>query len=185
MGETVSSEKSVKSQGNENDEAELAAPPKKVTEGKCNRKDDGDKSVPPNKQTKAEKKNEPLQKDKPPSKKGEEYSLASELWQLKRKSSQCHHQLRTNKKLKGDFDSSLPRITVDRKANIAKNTIEDKPMNKNIDEALDKATNSCSLGTYLYDLHSSSNKKPKRKYLCKKKPMSYIYLQSASRFFLN
>ena len=125
-----------------------------------------------NRQKLAEKKNEPLKKDKSPSKKGEEYFLASELWQLKRKGSQCHHQLRTNKKLKGDFDSSLPRITVDRKANIAKNTIEDKPMNKNIDEALDKATNSCSLGTYLYDLHSSSNKKPKRKYLSKKKPMS-------------
>ena len=139
MGETVSSEKSVKSQGNEKDEAELSAPPKKVTEEKCNRKEDWDKSVPPNKHTKAEKKNEPLKKDKSPSKKGEEYSLASELWQLKRKGSQCHHQLTTNKKLKGDFDSSsLPRITVDRKANIAKNTIEDKPMNKNIDEALDK-----------------------------------------------
>ena len=61
---------------------------------------------------------------------------------------------------------------MDRKANIAKNTIEDKPVNKNIDEALDKATNSCSLGTYVYDLHSSSNKKPKCKYLSKKKPMS-------------
>ena len=58
MGETVSSEKSVKSQGNENDEAELAAPPNKVTEEKCNRKDDGDKSVPPNKQTKASRKEE-------------------------------------------------------------------------------------------------------------------------------
>ena len=57
MVETVSSEKSVKSQGNENNEAELATPPKKVTEEKCKRKDDGDKSVPPNKQTKAEKKN--------------------------------------------------------------------------------------------------------------------------------
>ena len=103
MGETVSSEKSVKSQGKENDEAELATPPKKVTEEKCNRKDDRDKSVPP--KTKAEKKNEPLKKDKSPSKKGEEYCLASELWQLKWKGSQCNLQLRTNKKLKGDFDS--------------------------------------------------------------------------------
>ena len=61
---------------------------------------------------------------------------------------------------------------MDRKANIGKNTIEDKPVNKNVDEAVDKATNSCSLGTYLYDLHSSSNKKPKCKDLSKKKPMS-------------
>ena len=59
MGETVSSEKSVKSQENETDEAELATPTKKVTEEKCKRKDGGDKSVLPNKQTKAEKKNEP------------------------------------------------------------------------------------------------------------------------------
>lgn len=166
----------------------MAASPKKVLEEKCNHKDDGDKSVPPNKETKKRASNHRetririshnkpqstvlLEKDKPPSKKGEESPLASELWQLKRKSSQCHHQLRTNKKLKRDFDSSLPRITVDKKANITKNTIEDKPMNKNIDEALDKATNSCSLGTYLYGLHCSSNKKPKRKYLPKKKPMS-------------
>ena len=59
-----------------------------------------------------------------------------------------------------------------KKATIATNTIEDEPVNKNTDEALDKATNSGSLGTYLYGLHSSANKKPKRKYLHKKKPMS-------------
>lgn len=139
--------------------------------------DDEDKPVLPHKETMAEKKSKtqpivPPKKDKPPPKKGEESSLASELWQLKRKRSQSPHQLRANKLLKGNFDSSLPRITVDSKANITKNTIEDKPVNKNIDEALDKTANSCSLGTYLYGLESSSNKKPKRKYLPKKKPMS-------------
>ena len=175
--ETVPSETIMKSQRNESDKAELTASPKKVPEEKSKLKDDGNKSVPPHKGRMAEKKNNPqltvpLENDKPPSKKGEESSLASELWQLKRKRSQSHDQLRINKKFKEDFDSSLPRITVHKKATIATNTIEDEPVNKNTDEALDKPKNSGSLGTYLYGLHSSANKKPKRKYLPKKKPMS-------------
>ena len=154
----------------------MAACLEKVLKEKCRFVDDEDKPVLPHKETMAEKKSKtqpivPPKKDKPPPKKGES-SLASELWQLNRKRSQSPHQLRANKLLKGNFDSSLPRITVDSKANITKNTIEDKPVNKNIDEALDKAANSCSLRTYLYGLDSSSNKKPKRKYLPKKKPMS-------------
>lgn len=75
--------------------------------------DDEDKPVLPHKETMAEKKSKtqpivPPKKDKPPPKKGEESSLASELWQLKRKRSQSPHQLRANKLLKGNFDSSLP-----------------------------------------------------------------------------
>ena len=57
MSETVPSEKSVKSQRNESDEAELTTSPKKVPEEKSKRKDDGNKSVLPNKGTKAEKTN--------------------------------------------------------------------------------------------------------------------------------
>ena len=134
---------------------------------------DGNKSVPPHTGTKTEKRNKPqptvpLEKDKPPS----QSSLASELWQLKRKHSQCHHQRRSNKKLKEEINSSLPRITVHKKANITKNAIEDDLVNNNIDEALDKAANSCSLGTYLYGLRSSVRSRNANIYLIKKKFMS-------------
>ena len=177
MGESVLPEKSAELQRKESGEAELAATLKKAPEEKCNHKDGKGKSVPPNRETKAKEKSKPqstapLEKNQSPPKTSKESSLASELWKLKRKSNQYNHQLKTNKKLKGDFDSSLPRITVEKTANITDNKDEFKPVNKNIDEVLDTTTNSCDLGTYLYGLHSSSKKKPKRKYLSKKKPIS-------------
>ena len=177
IGETVWPEKSAELRGDGTNVAEVAASPKKAPEGKDNRKDKKGKAVPPNRMTDAKKRNKPqstapLEKDKLPHKKGEEYSLASELWQLKRKSSQCQQQPSSKKKMKGHFDPSLPRITVEKKANLAKNKVEETHANENTYEALDKATNSDDLGTYLYGLNYSSNKKPKRKYLSKKKPMS-------------
>ena len=53
-----------------------------------------------------------------------------------------------------------------------KNEIEDEPESEKTEEALDKATNSYDLGSYLSGLSSSSYKNPKRKYLSKRKPMS-------------
>lgn len=53
-----------------------------------------------------------------------------------------------------------------------KNEIEDEPESEKTEEALDKATDSYDLGSYLYGLSSSSYKNPKRKYLSKRKPMS-------------
>ena len=53
-----------------------------------------------------------------------------------------------------------------------KNEIEDEPESEKREEALDKATNSYDLGSYLSGLSSSSYKNPKRKYLSKRKTMS-------------
>lgn len=131
---------------------------------------------PPNGETKAKRKKTPhstvrLKKDEIPPKEGES-SLASELWQLKRKRSQSHHHSNSNKKLKGDFESSLPSNTTEKKPIMFKSEIEDEPESEKTEEALDKATNSYDLGSYLYGLSSSSYKNPKRKYLSKRKPMS-------------
>ena len=85
IGETVPSKKGIEAKKNESDEAELAACLKEVLKEKCRFEDDEDKPVLPHKETMAEKKS----KTQPivPPKKGEESSLASELWQLKRKCS--------------------------------------------------------------------------------------------------
>lgn len=91
---------------------------------------------------------------------------------LNRKRSQSHHHSNSNKKLKGDFESSLPSNTTEKKPIMFKNEIEDEPESEKTEEALDKATNSYDLGSYLSGLSSSSYKNPKRKYLSKRKPMS-------------
>ena len=67
MGETASSAVSIKSQGNESDEADLAPSPKKVPEDKCFRKDDKGKSLPTKEKAKAKKKKKP-QSTVPPEK---------------------------------------------------------------------------------------------------------------------
>lgn len=76
--------------------------------------------------------------------------------------------------MKGDFDIFLLWIIVNSKVNIIKNVIEDKFLNKNIDEVLDKVGNLCSLGIYLYGLDFFFNKKFKCKYFFKKKFMLII-----------
>ena len=115
IGETVWSEKSTKLREDGTNVAELAASPKKAPEGKDNRTDKKGKSVPPKKRNKPQS-TAPLEKDKLPHKKGEEYSLASQPWQLKCKSSQCQQQPSSKKKLKGHFDPSLLHITVEKKS---------------------------------------------------------------------
>lgn len=59
---------------------------------------------------------------------------------------------------------------MNKKANVTKNTIEDEPVNKNIDETLDKAANSCSLGTNLNGPHSSAKKKPNENIYLRRNP---------------
>ena len=166
--------KSTKPQGYGGDRARSAASTKKAAGEKGNY--EKDKMEPPNGETKAKRKKTPhstvrLEKDEIPPKEGES-SLASELWQLKRKRSQSHHHSNSNKKLKGDFESSLPSNTTEKKPIMFKSEIEDEPESEKTEEALDKATNSYDLGSYLYGLSSSSYKNPKRKYLSKRKPMS-------------
>ena len=109
IGKLDLSGKSTKTQGYGGDRVRSAASTKKAAGEKGNY--EKDKVEPPNEEIKAKRKKTPhstvrLEKDQIPPKEGES-SLASELWQLKRKRSPSHHHCRVTLRRKSQSCSKM------------------------------------------------------------------------------